>query len=94
MRPAEHRRRHAALALMAHAIIRTRGTDPASVKDCNERFTRARDWLLHEPATDIVRPGVALSAAEVDALREEALDALRENCRVCGLCVRLGIAPP
>lgn len=94
VKPPKEARRVGALALATHALIATRGRSPDEVRDCNARFSRARDFLVHSEAAAIAGPAGSLTAAEMDSLRDEALSMMRAYCGACGLCARLGIEPP
>lgn len=87
-------RRRAALTLMAHAVISTKDRTYEETAACNQRLTRARDWLLHSEATAVVRPGLVVSPAEMHEMREEALEEVRLICAGCGACRLFGIKLP
>lgn len=82
------------LALLSHAITAARPRTRAEALACNASLSRARDFLMHEPARDIATGGVAITAGEFEALRRPALAEMRARCHSCGLCSREQIPLP
>lgn len=86
--------RRASLGLMVHAVLTTRPRTLAEAEACNQRFSRARDFLMHAAATAMLTAAGPLSMQEVDELRPAALADLRATCGACGLCAQYGRKPP
>jgi hypothetical protein len=49
---------------------------------------------MHTPRSDMIVLGQAMSPAEFEALREDAIHQLRRTCGECGGCARFGLKPP
>jgi hypothetical protein len=83
-----------ALHLAAHAWLSTPPNDASEAEGCNAHFARARRFLMHRPATDVVVLGEQVSPEQFEELRTEGLAELRDMCAACGGCTRFGLKAP
>lgn len=83
--PATEQRSRKATALMEHALVATRPRSQQELDVCRSWVSRARDFLLHEPATAMIRRGLTITSKEADTLRAEAVAELRSLAERCGI---------